>query len=129
MVIYAKMQGKGGFVPDYMVGLLAYPDPAPVAKRSADRLAEVGFAEITEGGYYVAAAEGGHHCCVLELATRSRIRFANRSTNATATAAPHAGPGMTGALHIIPWCRCGPDTVKNLQVLCASCNSSKGARA
>lgn len=30
--------------------------------------------------------------------------------------------------HIIPWIHCGPDTFDNLQLLCRSCNSSKGAR-
>lgn len=31
--------------------------------------------------------------------------------------------------HIVPWSRCGPDTVGNLQTLCRSCNSKKGAAA
>lgn len=30
--------------------------------------------------------------------------------------------------HIHPWSRGGPDTVDNLQVLCRSCNSKKGAK-
>lgn len=30
--------------------------------------------------------------------------------------------------HIYPWSLGGPDTVENLQVLCRSCNSAKGAK-
>ena len=121
MVIYAKMQGTGGFVPDYMVGLLAYPDPAPVAKHSADRLAEVGFAEITEGGYYVAAAESWPP--LLRTGTRDPIPDSIRKQVYERDGYRCTSCGAEDDLtldHIVPWSRCGPDTVKNLQVLCAS---------
>lgn len=42
----------------------------------------------------------------------------------------HCGSGRwLRADHIVPECRGGPTTLDNLQTLCRSCNSRKGARA
>jgi hypothetical protein len=51
MLCYCKENLTDGFVPFEEIGVLVYPDTPKAGKRDADRLVEVGLAEVVEGGY------------------------------------------------------------------------------
>jgi hypothetical protein len=55
MVCHCKRNLTDGFVLAEELGVLVYPDSPKTGKRDADRLAEVGLVEATEGGYFVLA--------------------------------------------------------------------------
>jgi 5-methylcytosine-specific restriction endonuclease McrA len=129
MVIYAKTYHTGGFVPDYEVGRLAYPDPPEVAALFAQRLADAGLIEPIKDGYQVHAAEEwpplwrtGNREQIPQLLrqyvyARDGYRCVNCGTADDLTVD-----------HVIPWSQGGSDTESNLRTYCDPCNNSRGVR-
>lgn len=129
MVIYAKTRLSQGFVPDYEIGRLAYPDSQASAKRTVLRLIDIGLVEPVEGGYYVPAAEEWPP--VQRTGTRDRIPAYTRDLVFERDGYRCQECGSADDLtldHVIPWSKNGPDTEENLRTLCGSCNSRKAAR-
>lgn len=129
MVIYAKTYRTQGFVPDYEIGRLAFPDSQASAKRAVLRLADIGLVEPVKDGYYVPAAEGWPE--VQRTGPRDRIAAYLRELVYERDDYRCVDCGSEDDLtldHVIPWSKNGPDTEENLRTLCGPCNSSKGVR-
>jgi hypothetical protein len=130
MVIYAKTYHTRGFVPDYEVGYLAYPDSQASAQRAAQRLAEVGLAERVEDGYYVPAAEEWPP--LWRTGTRDPISGHTRKRVYERDGHQCVKCGSKENLtldHIIPWSEFGPDSEDNLRTYCLPCNLARGTKA
>jgi 5-methylcytosine-specific restriction endonuclease McrA len=128
MVLYSRRHRLDGFVDLGVIGYLARPATPRIAKRDALRLAEAGFIEPVELGYYVPAAT---EWPVVRLGSRDQIPGFIRKLvyERDGFRCTECGAGNDLTLdHIVPWSRNGPDDASNLRTLCAPCNSSKGAR-
>lgn len=130
MVLYLRdQQVFDGIIPDGAAYYLALPAPLRTAKRHIQKLAEAGFIEPREGGnYFVPAAT---EWPVVRVGTRDPIPgfIRKRVYERDGWRCVSCGsPDNLTLDHIIPWSQNGPDKAGNLQTLCGSCNSSKGAR-
>lgn len=130
MVLYLRdQQVFDGIISDGAAYYLALPAPLRTAKRYVRQLAEVGFIEPRDGGnYFVPAAV---EWPVVRVGTRDAIRPAVRKRVHERDGWRCVRCGSTDNLtidHIIPWSLNGPDKEENLQTLCGSCNTAKGAR-
>lgn len=129
MVLYSKKHRTGGVVSQEVVNYLSRPAAARTAKRDALRLAEAGFIEVTNDGYYVPAAE---EWVQVRIGTRNPIPgfIRERVYRRDGYRCTECGSEETLTLdHVIPWSQYGPDDEGNLRTLCGPCNSRKGARA
>jgi hypothetical protein len=128
MVLYSIRQRTAGFISEGAVGYFCRPASRRIAKRDAMRLVDAGLIEITEGGYYVPAAEEWQ---VIRVGKRDRIPdfVRERVYKRDGYRCVECGADEDLTLdHVIPWSRNGSDKEDNLRTLCGSCNSTKGAR-
>lgn len=127
LVMYAKAWHLST-LDDVLVCSVMRPAPVRTVRRDAARLAEVGFLEVTDGGYFIPAAVEWTQS---RVGTRDLIpdRTRQRVYERDGYRCTECGTGENLTLdHVIPWSKNGPDTEGNLRTLCASCNSAKGTR-
>jgi hypothetical protein len=130
IVLYLREQQVfDGLIPDGAAFYLALPAPLRTAKRYVRNLADAGFIEPRDGdNYFVPAAV---EWPVVRVGTRDPIPgfIRKRVYERDGWRCVRCdSPDNLTLDHIIPWSQNGPDKADNLQTLCGSCNSSKGAR-
>jgi HNH endonuclease len=130
MVLYLReQQVSDGLIPDGAAYYLALPAPLRVAKRYVRQLADTGLIEPRDDdNYFVPAAV---EWPVVRVGTRDPIRPLTRKRvhdRDDWRCVKCGSPDNLTLDHIIPWSQNGPDKEENLQTLCDSCNSAKGAR-
>lgn len=97
------------------------------AEKVAAQLLAFGIWRDAGLGFYVAPYAGCGVVPEYRLPIPPAVRFAVYSRDGWRCV--HCGSTKRLTLdHIYPWSRGGPDTEDNLQTLCRSCNSRKGAR-
>jgi hypothetical protein len=130
IVLYLRdQQLSDGMISDGAAYYLAYPAPLGTAKRYLRQLADTGLIEPRDNGnYYVPAAV---EWPVVRTGSRDPIRplIRKRVHDRDGWRCVECGsPDNLTLDHIIPWSKNGPDKEANLQTLCGSCNTAKGAR-
>ena len=130
IVLYLReQQVSDGIISDGAAYYLTYPAPLQTAKRYVEQLADTGLIEPRgDGNYFVPAAV---EWPVVRVGTRDPIRplIRKRVHERDGWQCVQCGsPDNLTLDHIIPWSQNGPDKEENLQTLCGSCNTAKGAR-
>ena len=130
LVLYLRdQQVSDGMTSAGAACFCAYPAPFRTAKRYLRLLAEVGLIEHRGGDeYFVPAAVDWP---VVRTGTRDpippRVRKLVHERDGWRCVRCGSPDNLT-VDHIIPWSQNGPDKADNLQTLCVSCNTAKGAR-
>lgn len=120
---YSAASDMPGFVPRSYIEEIGEED-------AADRLALVGLWDSVDGGWIFADVDFEQHYRISRrhrepIDASLRLAVLERDGNKCVQCGTVDDLCMD---HIWPWSRGGLDTYENLQTLCRSCNSRKGAR-
>lgn len=129
LVLYSKRWRLDGVVSLGVVQKYVRPLSRRTARRDAQRLVQAGFLESRDDDHFFVPA--AVEWPVVRTGTREaipeRVRRLVFERDNWRCVKCWATEDLT-LDHITPWSLNGPDDARNLQTLCGSCNSSKGAR-